>query len=201
MMINTLLFAAMLQVQPLIVCSTTNCSLEWDDGNVGVNTETLVYLSRTSAIVPGGTPTATVPVGQTSWAIVAPNGRWFAYGSNESGRFEVYVQSFPEVGRKWQISAKGGESPVWARNGRELFFRNGDKMMAVTVGPGPDFTTAKAEMLFEGKYVSEEDRPSYDVSPDGKRFVMLEEPDPPPAQIDVVLNWFEELKRLVPTEN
>src|ERR1700676_5576985 len=69
----------------------------------------------------------------------SPDGRWLAYISDESGRFEVYVQSYPGPGGKWQISTEGGTEPVWTRNGRELFYRSGDKMMAVDVATQPGF--------------------------------------------------------------
>ena len=70
-------------------------------------------------------------------ARVSPDGKWVAYHSDETGRYEVYVQSFPTPGRRWSVSARGGFHPVWARNGRELFFWRGDQLMAVTVTPGP----------------------------------------------------------------
>ncbi len=130
----------------------------------------------------------------------SPNGNWLAYISNETGRWEVYVQPYPSSGGKWQISTEGGTEPVWNRNGRELFYRNGDKMMAVDIAAQPSFTAGKPRMLFEGHYVPPPGTtPNYDVSPDGQRFLMIkpsEAGDAAPAQINVVLNWFEELKRL-----
>jgi serine/threonine-protein kinase len=132
----------------------------------------------------------------------SPDGRWLAYISNESGRWEVYVQPYPGSGGKWQISTEGGTEPVWNRNGRELFYRNGDKMMAVDIAAQPSFTAGKPRVLFAGHYVPPPGTtPNYDVSPDGQRFLMVkpnETGDASPAQINVVLNWFEELKRLVP---
>ena len=127
----------------------------------------------------------------------SPNGRWLAYTSNQSGRFEVYVQPFPEVGARWQISSDGGAEPVWARNGRELFFRNGDKMMTVDVSIDPQFHAGKPRLLFEGRYEAHSLTTSYDVAPDGQRFTMVKagEPAPAPAQVNVVLNWDEQLKR------
>jgi eukaryotic-like serine/threonine-protein kinase len=132
----------------------------------------------------------------------SPDGRWLAYISNESGRWEIYVQPFPGSGGKWQISTEGGTEPVWNRNGRELFYRNGDKMMAVNIATQPSFTPGKPRVLFEGHYVPPPGTtPNYDVSPDGQRFLMIkpnEAGEAAPAQINVVLNWFEELKRRVP---
>jgi Tol biopolymer transport system component len=129
----------------------------------------------------------------------SPDGRWLAYVSNESGRDEVYVQPFPGPGRRWQISTEGGTAPVWARSGRELFYRNGRQLMSVEVATQPGFSATHPRSLFEGQYRIF--RTDYDVSPDGQRFLMLEplEPPQPATQINVVLNWFEELKQKVPT--
>ena len=142
----------------------------------------------------------------------SPDGRWLAYSSDESGRFEVYVQPFSDPsaiasGRqagpsgKWQISTEGGGGdekwPRWARNGRELFYRNGSRMMAVDIQTEPTFTAGKPRLLFEGQYAD-----YWDVAPDGQRFLMTQavEPEQPATQINVVLNWFEELKKRVPTK-
>jgi len=133
----------------------------------------------------------------------SPDGRWLAYYSNESGRFEIYVQPYPGPGGKWQISTEGGTEAVWNRNGRELFYRSGDKMMAVDIATQPGFAAGKPRMLFEGRYEEAPfPIPNYDVSPDGQRFLMLkpaEQAQAAQTQINVVLNWFEELKEKVPT--
>ncbi|MFY9530333.1 MAG: protein kinase [Candidatus Acidiferrales bacterium] len=133
----------------------------------------------------------------------SPDGHWLAYESDESGRVEVYVTPFPGPGGKWQISTEGGTEAVWARNGRELFYRNGDKMMAAAVETKPAFAAGKPKLLFEGHYETSlyAFQPSYDVSPDGKRFLMVKasERESVATRINVVLNWFEELKRRVPT--
>jgi dipeptidyl aminopeptidase/acylaminoacyl peptidase len=133
----------------------------------------------------------------------SPDGRWMAYVSNESGRNEIYVQPYPGPGGKWQISTDGGNKPVWNRNGRELFYRSGDKMMAVEITTAPSFSAGKPKTLFEGQHVSNTSAPfpEFDVSPDGQRFLMLKPATPEqaaPTQINVVLNWSEELKRIVP---
>ena len=123
--------------------------------------------------------------------------------SNESGRFEIYVQPYPGPGGKWQVSTEGGTEPVWNPNGRELFYRSGDKMMAVDVTTQPSFSVGKPRMLFEGQFEpAPATFPNYDVSSDGQRFLMLkpsEQAASAPTQINVVLNWFEELKQKVPT--
>jgi Tol biopolymer transport system component/predicted Ser/Thr protein kinase len=132
----------------------------------------------------------------------SPNGRWLAYVSDESGRYEIYVQPYPGPGGKWQISTEGGTEPVWNRNGRELFYRSGDKMIAVDIATEPGFTAGKPRILFEGRYeLAPIPIANYDVSPDGQRFLMLKpnEQETAPTQINVVLNWFEELKQKVPT--
>jgi serine/threonine-protein kinase len=134
----------------------------------------------------------------------SPDGRWLAYVSNESGRWEIYVQPYPGPGGKWQISTEGGTEPVWNPNGRELFYRSGDKMMAVDIAAQLSFTTSKPRVLFEGRYnPAPGTTPNYDVSPDGQRFLMIKPAEgstAAPTQINVVLNWFEELKRRVPTD-
>jgi Tol biopolymer transport system component len=132
----------------------------------------------------------------------SPDGRWLAYVSNETGRNEIYVQSYPGPGGKWQISTEGGTEPAWNRNGRELFYRSGDKMMAVEIASQPGFSAGKPRMLFEGQYASAPfPTTNYDVSPDAQRFLMIKpsEQEAATTQINIVLNWFEELKQKVPT--
>jgi Tol biopolymer transport system component len=132
----------------------------------------------------------------------SPDGRWLAYISDESGRNEIYVQPYPGPGRKWHISTDGGTEPVWNRNGRELFYRRGNRMMAVDITTQSGFTAGKPHMVFEGPYLAPGTFPNYDVSVDGQRFLMLkptEQAQLAPTQINVVLNWAEELKQRVPT--
>jgi len=133
----------------------------------------------------------------------SPDGRWLAYSSDESGRYEIYVQPFPGPGGKWQISTDGGTEPMWNPNGRELFYRSGDKMLAADIATQPGFAVGRPRTLFEGQYIPTPSTfPNYDVSPDGQRFLMLksaEQEQAAPTQINIVLNWFEELKQKVPT--
>ncbi|HKW25567.1 MAG TPA: protein kinase [Terriglobales bacterium] len=136
----------------------------------------------------------------------SPDGRWLAYISNESGRYEIYVQPFPGPGAKLQISTDGGTEPVWNPRGRELFYRNGDKMMVVDVtATKTTLTAGKPRLLFEGEYLpTPATTPNYDVSSDGQQFLMVKAGgtgEVAPTQINVVLNWFEELKRRVPSGN
>ena len=133
----------------------------------------------------------------------SPDGRWLAYVSDESGRNEIFVQPYPGPGGKWQVSTEGGTEPLWNRNGRELFYRSGNTMMTVETTTEPRFAVGTPRRLFEGEYVAIEfpQLADYDVSADGQRFLMVKEIDrtPSTAQINVVLNWFQELQRLVPT--
>ena len=139
-------------------------------------------------------------------AMFSPNGRWLAYMSNETGRFEVYIQPFSVSGPRGtkQISVGGGTEPLWGPDGRELFYRNGDKMMAVAIETesDPELSVGTPALLFEGRFLPGPNwaRRNYDISPDGQRFLMIQrEQDLVPTEIIVILNWFEELKRLVPT--
>ena len=129
----------------------------------------------------------------------SPDGRWIAYVSDESGRMQVYVRPYPAMDRRWPISTEGGTSPMWNRNGRELFYRNGDKMMAVDVGGGSDLRLSAPRLLFEQPYAFGQTitLPNYDVRPDGQRFLMVKD-EPGAGRLNVVLNWFTDLNRLVP---
>ena len=114
------------------------------------------------------------------------------------------MQPYPGPGGKWQISTEGGREPLWARNGRELFYRNGDKMMAVDVTTEPTFSAGTPKLLFEGTFqMANLSRANYNDAPDGQRFVMIQGSAPASSvsQINIVLNWFEELMQRVPTGN
>jgi serine/threonine-protein kinase len=135
-------------------------------------------------------------------AIFSPNGQWMAFVSDRSGQTEVYVKPYPGQGRIEPISTNGGVEPLWARSGKELFYRSGDQMMVVSVQTDTTFKAEKPRLLFEGAYGDNRvgsTTSNYDITADGQRFVMVQEEDTP--QINVVLNWFEELKRLVPIDN
>lgn len=126
----------------------------------------------------------------------SPDGRWLAYTSDESGRPEIYVQPYPGLARKWQISIEGGTEPLWGRNNNLLFFRNGDKVFAVNVTREPEFQAAKPRLRFTGKYVTSSQAylPNYDVAPTGKRFLMIRESEQQPTtEVHVVLDWLAEL--------
>jgi len=133
----------------------------------------------------------------------SPDGRWIAYTSDESGREEVYAQPFPGPGGKHQISSQGGTQPLWARDGKQLFFRRGDQVWAANVRTENGFSTGKPRLLFEKPgYAPGHPTRSYDLSLDGRRFLMVRQEQRTPApviEITLVQNWFEELKRLAPT--
>jgi len=132
----------------------------------------------------------------------SPDGKWIAFTSNQSGQDEVYVKPYPKEGGIEQISTGGGREPLWGHGGNELFYRNGNTMMLVPVQTKPTMSAGLPRPLFEGSYVydSPDFTSNYDVSQDGQRFLMVEEPEVR-TQINVILNWFEELKRLVPADN
>jgi eukaryotic-like serine/threonine-protein kinase len=141
---------------------------------------------------------------------ISPDGRWLVYESNDSGRFEIYVRPFPDVNSgRWQVSNNGGSRALWARNGQELFFvaPDGRSLMRVAVERGTTWNASSPRKLLEGPYVLAVpgigQRP-YDILPDGSRFLVLKPVNVPdqiatPASLVVVQNWFEELRRLVPT--
>jgi eukaryotic-like serine/threonine-protein kinase len=132
---------------------------------------------------------------------VSPDGRWLAYQSDESGRFEVYVRPYPGLqAARWQVSTSGGTSPKWSPDGRELFYYDGAAVVSVRVGAGGSTFSAEAfQALFEFRPFMGRMGPDFDVSPDGRRFLMLQ--DAPPtdpvarrAQLVLVQNWFDELR-------
>jgi serine/threonine-protein kinase len=137
----------------------------------------------------------------------SPDGRWLAYWSDETGRPEIFVASYPPGGGKWQVSDGGGTQPMWRADGRELFYRTDEGLMSVTVSAeGESFRAGKPEILFEGPFLGGLrgvllpgfNFPDYDVAADGKRFVMFAG-DTEGARVTeakVVLGWFGELQRL-----
>jgi Tol biopolymer transport system component len=133
----------------------------------------------------------------------SPDGKWLAYVSDELGLNQVYVSPFPNPDEvKWLVSEEGGGQPVWSPDGTELFYRNGNRMMVVSVRKDPAFRAGRPEVLFEGTYLSSayvSGYQYYDISPDGQ-FLMIKAEEQV-TQIHVILNWFEELKRLAPTGN
>ena len=126
---------------------------------------------------------------------LSPDGRFLAYESNESGQHEVYVQPFPRGGGKRQVSTNGGRQLRWRGDSKEVFYVEGDTLVAVSVTTGPTFSVGSPRRLFDAQdaFVGRGHR--YDVSADGQRFVMVETlEEPPPPLIRVVENWFAEFR-------
>ncbi len=123
----------------------------------------------------------------------SPDGRWLAFSSDELGRSEIYVVPYPGPGPTCKVSTSGGDEPRWSQDGKELFYRKGTTAMVVDVA-NRDFCNPAPVPLFDGLDVSGE---AWDVSPRGDLFVTLARREPP--RLHLVLNWFSELKRLVPT--
>jgi serine/threonine-protein kinase len=132
---------------------------------------------------------------------LSPDGHWLAYVSDESGRDEVYIQSFPQPGSKIPVSTSGGDQPVWSRHGSKLFFRGNGAIQEITFQPGSPPSVSKARSLFPDSFESPQggSHTGYDVFPDG-RFLMIQagSQSDVASEIVVVVNWTEELKRLVP---
>ena len=126
----------------------------------------------------------------------SPDGRWIAYVSTETQLPEVYVRPAGGGGGKWQVSTDNGTRPRWARNGREPFYRNGDRVMAVTIESGAAFRAGTPKLLLEQRTMDSE----YDVSPDARRFLFIQtglEPEAAAPQVHIVLEWFEDIRRRV----
>ena len=147
-----------------------------------------------------------------AYADFSPDGQWLAYASNESGRNEVYVQPYPGPGPRQQVSTDGGTAPAWSRDGRELFYtttqtRGGQatftKMMAVSVGLRSTFTAGAPRVLFQDNYGASAVVRGYDVTADGRRFLMVQQKKRPPvsaSEMILVQNFLEELKARVPAK-
>jgi Tol biopolymer transport system component len=133
----------------------------------------------------------------------SPDYQWIAYTSNETGRAEVYVEPASGSG-KWQISTDGGMAPIWGPDGRELFFGNHRGILRVEVSTKGEFRHGRPELLISGSFLLQTPpRANFDISPNGKLFVLVQAGDSDEAhhELRVSLNWFEELKRMVPTDN
>jgi hypothetical protein len=136
-------------------------------------------------------------------ATVSPDGKWLAYTSQETGIDEIYVRGASGQIPKWQVSVDGGLVPLWAPNGKEIYYVRGDVMMAVSIeAKETQIVPGIPRKLFDippGRR-SERDSRSFDIAPDGKRFVLMRSANPGQGRrhINVVLNWSEELKARVP---
>ncbi|HEY6945406.1 MAG TPA: protein kinase [Candidatus Acidoferrum sp.] len=129
------------------------------------------------------------------FAAFSPDGHWMAYESNETGRPEIYIQPFPNPGGKWQISTEGGSRPEWSNDGKQIFYLTRNELMAVQIETKPAFSAGRPELLFGANYFTSGHY--YDVMPDGKHFVFIQsaQQSDRPSQINVVINWSEELEQ------
>ena len=127
-------------------------------------------------------------------AKLSPDGRWLAYTSDETSRYEIYVQSFPTPGQKSMISSNGGNCPAWSRDGKELFFIGADrKLMATTVHTGADFKAGVPKPLFETRLPSGISR--FDVSKDGLFLIPTEVNSGGGAAVNIIVNWTAGLRK------
>jgi serine/threonine-protein kinase len=138
-------------------------------------------------------------------AQLSPDGRWLAYVSNESGSAQVFVRAYPSLEGKWQVSIDGGAQPRWSPRGDELFYRGGGALMGVRVRSGPTFVADSPVKLFEERYhVKGAGHIGYDIAQDGRflfvKDLMNEARDSDTPPLVVVLNWFEELRRVLPND-
>ncbi|MCZ6769212.1 MAG: protein kinase, partial [Acidobacteria bacterium] len=174
----------------LLAFQTTSQGSDWDIAilNMEENSEPQLFLASSS---------------RECCAKFSPDGKWLAYVSNEEGRDHVYVRPYPGPEVKFRVTEEeGGGEAIWSPDGTELFYRTGDRMMVVSIQTEPRFVSGRPTVLFEGSYRGGTSVPPgyayYDISNDGQRFLMTKD-EGQQGQIHVVLNWFEELKRLVPT--
>jgi Tol biopolymer transport system component len=166
--------------------------------------QTIAYQEQGNIFVlrlaPGSAPTPFVHSRATEQsAEFSPDGAWLAYVSDESGRNEVYVRRFPDGADRRQVSVDGGTNPVWKPDGRELFYRDGPRMMAVAITDARDMTLARPELLYERRFGVWGDN-RFDVTPDGRYFLDLDDAvaEPPPSELVVVQQFASELRRLAP---
>jgi len=183
------------------------------DARTLVTSETGDYTNWSIGTLAMGNDRAQKPLLQNGiQSKISSNGRWMAHTSNESGQNQIYVRPFPGVdGGRWQISTSGGDSPLWSRDGRELFYRSGDAVVAVPVKTDPGFSFEAPRILFRGTYVSASfsarlDLNPWDISADGRRFLMLKplataaSAEEILQRLNIVLNWSEELRQQVPVK-
>jgi serine/threonine-protein kinase len=133
------------------------------------------------------------PIAVEALGRFAPDGHSIAYVSDESGRREVYLRSFPDVGSRLQVSVASGTRPVWSRDGKQLYYWEGNRLMAATISRDPMSRVVSREALFQGNYGTE-----FDVAPDGMQFLMIE-PESAGPRIVVIPNWLTELRQVTST--
>ncbi len=191
---------------PELVAGTT----EWDyPASVTADGETLIFLrssQETSFDIyelslkdPSKLRTVLKTPAYEGGAQLSPDGHWLVYVSNDSGQNEIYLRPYPGPDRRWPVSTQGGTQPKWNPNGKEIFYRNGSKMMAVDVSTAANVTLSPPRVLFEATYAfgTGITIANYDVTRDGRRFLMVKN-EPGAGRLNLVLNWFEDLMRLAP---
>ena len=190
------------EAEPLLVNPEEKYVSDWSaDGQY------VLYTSRDGSntdwniwAVPTAGDRKPIPIVKTQfaelWATFSPDGKYVAYQSNESGRAEIYVHEFPEARTKWQVSTAGGTEPYWRRDGRELYYRQGPRVVAVPVQAGATFSAGDPVTLFQTRFATSIVRGRYRPTPDGQRFLVLaslaRDVEQPAA---VVLNWAAALRR------
>ena len=185
--------------EPLLSNEATNIPTDWsmNGRSILVQSSLRTSLNSTDLLLytPGGEQTApwvATPFSERQ-ARFSPDGRWISYQSDESGRMEVYVRGFTPPGGKWRVSSDGGDSAVWSRDGKELFYLSLDsRLMSVAVGQGPEFRSGAPVPLFKipGDILNISVVTQYDVSPDGRRFLMnLDVPTETQRLITLVTDW------------
>ena len=151
--------------------------------------------------LPLSNPAATTPIlktaGYEGGARLSPDGKWMTYISNESGQNEVYLRPYSGAERRWQVSTQGGIQAVWNPNGKEIFYRNADKMMVVEVSMNPDVVLSRPHVLFDHRYAfgAGITIANYDVARDGQRFAMIKD-EATAGRLHIVVNWLSDLTRL-----
>jgi serine/threonine-protein kinase len=194
-------------------------SVTADNASVAYMTGSDIWVVDTRDVAGETEPVAFVKSPAHDWGgEFSPDGRWMAYVSNVTGKEEIYLKRYPDGELQQPVSKKGGECPMWAPDGSEIYYQQigmqpkpdgewqfGSRIMAVSVTTEPELRLSEPRLLFEGPYASCTDGGAhgYDISPDGSRFLMVSYNKDPEStdELIVVLNWFEELKRLAPTGN
>jgi hypothetical protein len=123
---------------------------------------------------------------------VSPGGNWLAYESDDSGRPEIYVRDLGGSGARWQVTSEGGQEPHWSSDGRQLFYRSANRLLAIPLEPGKTLRHGQPRGLFDGLYSTGiESGRSYDVNPVTGRFLLVRPADsgPSPRAVRMVLNW------------
>jgi len=140
-------------------------------------------------------------VSTAAWENMAqfsPDDQLVAYCSDETGQFEIYLKKYPDTGEKWLVSDEGGSEPRWSKDGKLLFYRNGNRIMRVPITGRKNLDYGKAELVFEGPYPkSPFDITNYDISHDRSKFLMLQPVSTGNQEINIIVNWFDEMKNLM----